>query len=562
MTPSWFFTALAVSCASYLAWRGLLVLLRVRRARHAYLSPGAGAPSTEATFTDAPSSGAPWAQAPSAFHDRCRGALVGGAIGDALGLPAESLPRWLARLRYPGAPRFRRGLVRFVRRAGDISDDTQLTLCVARSIDPSGSYLHARFLDELRLWHGHRIGAGRASSVAAGRLRRDPTAASGVPSEGNGAAMRVAPLSIAHAGDPTPEALLAAVEDNARSTHTAPAAIDGAKLVALLVWHALRTPPGTLSALPLRELLPTLCAQAGFTPPPEVAPPGPPSGHVASSLGAVLRVLSAARGNFATAMALAVQGGGDTDTVAAIAGTILGAQLGLRQLPAEWATRVQHRETLTAHADRLASPRATPCSASASASSPPQGRGLDGAAPETAVVEVMGDVALREVDVVVNAWNRNVVPPWLLLPQGVSRAIRRAGGRAAIRDVSRRGPMPLGSAWETPAYGLRARFVIHVAGIDLLWRASERSVRWSTRHALLLARTLGASSIALPLIGAGSGGLDPKRVRRWMLEEIAAQAHAFDRVELVVPGVRQQNEKLTGDGSGDNPHSADGGCRR
>ena len=38
-----------------------------------------------------------------------------------------------------------------------------------------------------------------------------------------------------------------------------------------------------------------------------------------------------------------------------------------------------------------------------------------------------GDVARREVDAVVNAWNRNVIPAWLLLPQGVSKAIRKAG---------------------------------------------------------------------------------------------------------------------------------------
>ena len=46
--------------------------------------------------------------------------LSGLAIGDAVNLPVESLPRWLARLRYPSGPRMRRGLVRFARHVGDL----------------------------------------------------------------------------------------------------------------------------------------------------------------------------------------------------------------------------------------------------------------------------------------------------------------------------------------------------------------------------------------------------------------------------------------------------------
>lgn len=36
---------------------------------------------------------------------------------------------------------------------------------------------------------------------------------------------------------------------------------------------------------------------------------------------------------------------------------------------------------------------------------------------------VTGDLLDQDVEVIVNAWNRNVIPWWLLLPQGVSRAI-------------------------------------------------------------------------------------------------------------------------------------------
>jgi len=44
-------------------------------------------------------------------------------------------------------------------------------------------------------------------------------------------------------------------------------------------------------------------------------------------------------------------------------------------------------------------------------------------------VEVVeGDLLDQDVEVIVNAWNRNVIPWWLLLPRGVSGAIKRRGG--------------------------------------------------------------------------------------------------------------------------------------
>jgi O-acetyl-ADP-ribose deacetylase (regulator of RNase III) len=39
-----------------------------------------------------------------------------------------------------------------------------------------------------------------------------------------------------------------------------------------------------------------------------------------------------------------------------------------------------------------------------------------------------GDLLDQDVGVIVNAWNRNIIPRWLLLPQGVSGAIKRRAG--------------------------------------------------------------------------------------------------------------------------------------
>src|SRR5580700_7084906 len=95
-----------------------------------------------------------------------------------------------------------------------------------------------------------------------------------------------------------------------------------------------------------------------------------------------------------------------------------------------------------------------------------------------------GDLLDQPVEVIVNAWNRNVVPWWLLLPQGVSGAIKRRAGVAPFREVARAGPIPLGGAVLTSAGRLEYRGIIHVAGIGMLWRASERSVRDSVTSAM------------------------------------------------------------------------------
>jgi O-acetyl-ADP-ribose deacetylase (regulator of RNase III) len=145
---------------------------------------------------------------------------------------------------------------------------------------------------------------------------------------------------------------------------------------------------------------------------------------------------------------------------------------------------------------------------------------------------VDGDLLEQDVEVIVNAWNRNLIPWWLLIPQGVSRAIKRRGGTAPFREVRKAGPIPLGGAVATGAGRLPYRAIIHVAGISLLWRSSERSVRKSVRSAMALAKQQGYRSIAFPLIGAGSGGGKAERVLDWMLHEL--ESIDFDGVVVVV----------------------------
>ena len=137
---------------------------------------------------------------------------------------------------------------------------------------------------------------------------------------------------------------------------------------------------------------------------------------------------------------------------------------------------------------------------------------------EVTVVE--GDLLDQDVDVIVNAWNRNIIPWWLLLPQGVSGAIKKRGGTGPFKELRKHGAMPLGSAILTSAGKLPFKGIIHVAGINMLWRASERSIRDSVRNAMAVAEENGFQSIAFPLVGAGSGGFNQEKAKEIMLDEL------------------------------------------
>jgi O-acetyl-ADP-ribose deacetylase (regulator of RNase III) len=133
---------------------------------------------------------------------------------------------------------------------------------------------------------------------------------------------------------------------------------------------------------------------------------------------------------------------------------------------------------------------------------------------------VRGDLLDQPVEVIVNAWNRNIIPWWLLLPQGVSGAIKKRGGLEPFRELARLGQIPLGGAVITSAGKLTFKAIIHVAGINLFWRSSKQSVQNSVRNSMKLIIENGYQSVAFPLIGAGSGGGDEATVLSWMTEEL------------------------------------------
>jgi O-acetyl-ADP-ribose deacetylase (regulator of RNase III) len=103
----------------------------------------------------------------------------------------------------------------------------------------------------------------------------------------------------------------------------------------------------------------------------------------------------------------------------------------------------------------------------------------------------------------------------------VSGAIKKRGGFGPFRELSRQGAIPLGQAVLTHAGRLPFKGIIHVAGINMLWQASERSIRASVRCAMRIVDEHGFVSVAFPVIGAGSGRFNTEKALELMLDEFS-----------------------------------------
>ena len=121
---------------------------------------------------------------------------------------------------------------------------------------------------------------------------------------------------------------------------------------------------------------------------------------------------------------------------------------------------------------------------------------------------IEGDILDQDVEVIVNTWNRNIIPWWILLPQGVSGAIKKRAGYKPFKEVAKFGPIPLGDARETSSGNLEFKSIIHAAGINMFWFATEKSISDSVKNVMKIVNQKGYKSVAFPIIGAGSGNRD------------------------------------------------------
>jgi len=115
---------------------------------------------------------------------------------------------------------------------------------------------------------------------------------------------------------------------------------------------------------------------------------------------------------------------------------------------------------------------------------------------------IQGDITEQETDAIVNAANNH-----LWMGSGVAGAIKRKGGDQIEKEAVKQGPLEVGAAVATTAGKLKARYVIHAAGMGQDLVTSANIVRKTTVASLKVADDLKLKSISFPAVGTGVGGL-------------------------------------------------------
>ena len=308
---------------------------------------------------------------------RAYGALAGLALGDALGMPTQAMSPAQIRAVYgritglvdgdasqpyaPGMP------------AGSVTDDTEQALLVAsllvrgrgsssgRVALDAGEFAHALLdWEDSMIERGSLDLLGPSTKAALERVRagEDPLSVGGAGTT-NGAAMRVTPIGIA-VSTADPEAFADAVWSSCQVTHATRQGFQSAALVAAAVSMGIDwdTPSASdMTALLWKALtyVDSLPERGAWTPDPDVvaatrramqlvANPASSSleclveqvgTSVASAQAIPMAFALLARDPSPRALLDAANIGGDTDTIGAIAGAILGGALGEQVLPAD-----------------------------------------------------------------------------------------------------------------------------------------------------------------------------------------------------------------------------------
>jgi ADP-ribosyl-[dinitrogen reductase] hydrolase len=261
-------------------------------------------------------------------RQRARASLLGLAIGDALGATVEFLTPSEIRARH-GVHRKLTGGGWLHLRPGQVTDDTQMSLCIARSI-VGGGFSPGDIAQHFVTWYLSRppdIGNTCRRGIA--RFMNHHTV-HGPPSEGdagNGAVMRMAPVALATVADA--RLLESHAIDQAHITHHHPLSDAACILVGRMIQLALLG-----HAMPrLRRLADALIADY---PKFRYAPyHGLSTAFVVDTVQTVLHFLFSTS-SFEECLIATVNQGGDADTAGAIVGAIAGAYYGIEAIPRAW----------------------------------------------------------------------------------------------------------------------------------------------------------------------------------------------------------------------------------
>ena len=290
--------------------------------------------------------------------DRALGAMYGLAIGDALGMPTQELDRASAVRILGTPPDFRNGppenpISRGLK-AGTVTDDTMQCVLIARLLISGNGVIEPRRLAEaLMEWEREMIQRGSTDLLGPSTKRAlaalaegaDPTV-TGRTGTTNGAAMRVTPVGIATRLEPL-DRLIAAVVAADHVTHNTDVAHAGAAAVATVV-------SAGVGGASLDDALPMAIRSAGlfgFAAVFEKALTVKSAEAVIDEVGtgvetvqsvpAAFAVARLSRGDAWHACAMGAALGGDADTIAALAGAMVGACTGLSGLPPRAVQRVR-----------------------------------------------------------------------------------------------------------------------------------------------------------------------------------------------------------------------------
>ncbi len=287
------------------------------------------------------------------FKNKVTGALMGMAVGDAIGLPREKISRRRAESLFGNRPLRHR----FLLGRGMISDDTEHACITVQSLLVSGGdpKRFSRSLAwRLRFWLlGMPAGLGMASLKGIGKLWLGfPPSKSGVNSAGNGPAMR-SPVIGMFAGDDM-DKLKELVHISTQITHTDERAYEGALAVAIACNYAIKRDARQVSPTEYFALLKQHISNKELCQAMDTVEKGIKNNHSASEIakefglengvsGYMVHTAPMAifcwlryRGDFRTAIEEIIMLGGDADTTAAITGAMAGAELGNEAIPQDW----------------------------------------------------------------------------------------------------------------------------------------------------------------------------------------------------------------------------------
>ncbi|MBT0653577.1 ADP-ribosyl-[dinitrogen reductase] hydrolase [Geomobilimonas luticola] len=288
---------------------------------------------------------------PHDIHDilsRTRGAFVGLAIGDALGAPVEFMTSSEIRAKH--------GLLRdlvgggWLRlKPGQVTDDTEMALCIARAIDAAEGWDLNGIAGNFAAWLRTRpvdVGDTCRRGIRNYMLKGVLETPFNQWDAGNGAAMRMAPVALFTLGDD--EALTDRAVAQGRLTHNHPLSDAACICLGRLVHLAIQ---GRSKNRLRREADRLVAAHPAFG---FDKYKGLASGYVVDTLQTVFHHFFRTTG-FEECVVATVNQGGDADTTGAIAGMLAGAYYGMEQVPRRWMKRLDPkvREETTRLAERL-----------------------------------------------------------------------------------------------------------------------------------------------------------------------------------------------------------------